>query len=312
MKTIFGLIVLLAMVLTFVFIPAYAIYAQSEYEAFDELLLHKSADYAAEAAMAMCMDIRDIELQYSDENILTLSPIKATDTFAAMICISHNIPPTERNINEVLSAVPVMMLVENDGYYLGEQIKTNDEGDETLLWHIKRPHTIEADGYTYGVQLSMERWTRVNNTNMELEEGEKYLGLPFTREEMLQKINRNLNRDITAVLGRYAERNNKAEYQRFYLPFAEGKYGINRVERPTLIVVLNEIALSGKPLSLSVVSGLKAVQKQYIIGWTDGTGKWYKHEKDASEPEMITANLNGKIFENVEQAAKAGYLPKLS
>lgn len=313
MKTIFSVIVLLMLALTFTFIVAYPIYMNAEDEEFAGLVLHKAADYAAEAAMAACMEISDVELEYSMETALTLSPMKASDTFSAVMCIAYNIPPTERNTSEVLSKMPVMLLAENDGYYLGEQAAVSDEGEEVLTWHLKHPFSIERGAYTYGVEMGRQYWRRVDNVTMTLVEGEGYLGLPFSDEEMFQRMNRDMNRDITAALGRYAAQNNLPEYQRFYLPFSQGKSGVNRIERPTLIAVLDGISLDGgKPLSLSVVSGLKAIQKSRIVAWTDGAGiRWYAHEwrTDAADRELI--HENGEVFDTVEQAAKAGYVPKL-
>jgi hypothetical protein len=313
MKTIFSVMALLLLSLTFTFIVAYPIYAKAEEEEFAGLVLHKAADYAAEAAMAACMEISDVELEYSAESVLTLSPLQAADTFSAVMCIAYGIPPTERNTDEVLSKTPMMMLVENDGYYIGEQAAATDEGDEILAWHLKHPFSIERGGYTYGVEMNRVYWRRVNNATMDLVEGEGYLGLPFSDEEMFQKINRDMNRDATAILGRYAMRNNLPEYQRFYLPFSQGKAGVNRIERPTLIAVLDGISLDGgKPLSLSVVSGLKAIQRTRVVAWTDGSGiRWYAHEWRTDEADRLLIHENGEIFDTVEQAAKAGYVPKL-
>jgi hypothetical protein len=313
MKTIFGVIVLLVISLSFTFILAFAVYARAEEDAFDSLLLHEAADYAAEAAMSRCKEIKDIELEYTQESVIILSPTEATDTFTAIMCIAYNIPPVQRNTDEVLSKISVMALAENDGYYVGEQTQISDEGDTTLLWHVKKPYSIEKNGYTFGVELSRDKWTRVRNADLMYDEGTGYGAMPFTKEEMLQKINRDLNRDITAILGRYAANNNLPEYQRFYLPFAEGKAGVKRVEYPTLIAVIDGLSLRGrKQLTLSVVSGLKVVSKKYIVAWTDESGlKWYAHEEYTTAAERSLSDINGRLFTRVEDASRAGYSPRL-
>ncbi|GHU89663.1 hypothetical protein FACS1894202_08240 [Clostridia bacterium] len=113
--------------------------------------------------------------------------------------------------------------------------------------------------------------------------------------------NRDLNLAVNAALKRNAISFGADEYQRFYLPVAEG--GVNRVERPTLITVIRDISLGGANTDMSSVNGVSVMPRDWITAWIDDEGnKWYAKGGGAGD-------VDGELFATIEDAAKAGYWP---
>jgi hypothetical protein len=194
-----------------------------------------------------------------------------------------------------------MVLCENDGYYLAEHVQTADGGSR-LMWHMKRPYIIEYGGYTYSVTLDMTSISRVDDATLAftpLSPGAS----PFSREQILQHVNLQLNREIRGALERFALSRNLGQYQIFYLPIAEG--GVSRVERPSLITVLQDVRHPhGQRLSLSTVSGFKVTDRRVVTAWTDAHGnKWYAY--------AFAGAGAGEVFATIDEAARAGYSPRL-
>jgi hypothetical protein len=316
MKAFFGIIIVFAVLYMFYLPIAYIQYAREADAEFSALLLSKAADYAGEAAMAACIEVAHIETEYTDEHFMVMWPERALDAFAAVLCLSYDLPVTLWNIDTVKQKIPVMVLATNDGYYIAER-RESGNGESSLMWGLKKPYAVDTDpanpnaGTMYGVELGMDLWRSVNKQALMYTEGRNYGALPFDRETMLQHINLAINRDVTAVLARHALENGGTTAQGFHLPVSANTIGVRRVERPSLIVILQDVDLDGRrPVDLSVVSGMMVEHRRMVIGWTDGAGnRFYCYSGQADETAQTWIMLNGVVFDTVEQAARAGYLP---
>jgi len=321
MKYFFGLLLIFVILYMFYFPIAYFSYIRDEEADFSELLLSKAVDYAGEAAMAACLGTDDIELDYINSDSMVLSPENASSTFANVMCLSYGLLASEYNIQDILTKVPVMVLAANDGYYIASWQKYGDgmklDDDMKLVWQPKKAYVIDTNpddrnnGILYGVELSMRKVNILNKQTLSLSTNDNYDGLPFNKEMMIQNVNRCINKDVNAVLARYAIEWKKDSVQSFYLPFSAGTVGVNRVEKPSLIVVMRDIDIDGiRPRNVSTVNGMKVTQKIIIVGWTSGNGvKYYCQSGYIDSAAQGWIEQNGVIFYSAEEAAKEGYLP---
>ena len=316
MKSFFGIFVLFTVLYMFYLPVAYINYAKEADAEFSTLLLSQAVDYAGEAALTACIEVAHIETEYIDDYHLVMYPEKAADAFASVLCLSYDLPKTSWNIDTIKQMIPVMVLATNDGYYIAQRQET-DNGESGLMWGLKKPYVVDTDhanpnaGMIYGVELGMDIWRSVNKQTLTLNSGTNYNALPFSRETMLQRINVAINRDITAVLARHTAENGGSSVQGFHLPISANTIGVRRIEKPGLIVVMRDVDLDGtRPIDLSVVSGTMIEQRRIVIGWTDGAGnRYYCYSGQADSAAQTWVQLNGVVFDTVEQAAQAGYLP---
>lgn len=316
MKNFFSIILIFAVLYMFYFPITYLNYARAEEAEFSGLLLSKAVDYSGEAAMSACLEVTDIEIDYTYSDYMVLSPEKAAYSFASALCLSYNLLQTDYNLNSIVNKIPAMVFAVYDGYYIAE-VRETENGEAALKWGLKRPYVIDTNpdnpntGTIYGVELGMGTVNIVNKANLSVTTQDTYTGLPFNRETMLQQINRAINRDVNEVLKRYALNNNKPNVQSFYLPVSNNTVGVRRVENPSLIIVMQDLDIDGiHAADLSVINGMTAAQKRVIVGWTDGTGrKYYSLQGQADSTAQVWIELNGQLFNSVEDAARAGYLP---
>jgi hypothetical protein len=130
------------------------------------------------------------------------------------------------------------------------------------------------------------------------------VGFPYSKEQTLQWINRDVDLSINAALKRHAITFNLAEYQRFYLPLTSGSIGVNRLESPTLITSIRDVSLGGGAKSdMSSVNGVTVREPRLVLGWTKNGRKYYDYADNVDVE-------NCEIFTTIENAAKAGYYPK--
>jgi hypothetical protein len=116
---------------------------------------------------------------------------------------------------------------------------------------------------------------------------------------------------VTAVLTRHALESGGTTAQGFHLPVSANTIGVRRIERPSLIVVMRDVDLDGRrSIDLSVVSGMMVEQRRMVVGWTDGAGnRFYCYSGQAGGAARTWIQINGVVFDTVEQAARAGFMP---
>ena len=313
MKTLFAIVPLLAVIFMFAFPVTYLKYARAEDTEFAALRLAKAMDCAGEAAMAACMESDSIDTDYLDETQMRMVAKRAADTFAAVLLLNYALPASERNIEYVKSHIPVMVLCENNGYYIAEQREIGDDGEVNLIFTVKRPYVIDTSpetpdsGMLYGFNLGFTKFTAVDKATLACTEGDSLSLVPYSKEHALQWANRDIDIAVNAVLKRHAATFNEPEYQRFYLPLTDdNSVGVTRVERPTLITIVRNISLGGAVSDMSSVNGVAVAPRRLVTAWTDGNGhKWYMYADEADD-------IDGDTFLTPEDAARAGYWPRIA
>lgn len=308
--------ILLSFVLLIIFcLPVVVLnYIKNEENEFNNAVLSAALDYAGEAAMNACA-AESLEIEYEDIDSMILTPENAIEVFAATLCVSYNMPVTKINTDMIKNSISVMLLAANDGYYIAEHQKVDDYGDYELLWSPKKAYLIDtnpnnADGYAYGVELGLKRASIINKSTLTYTKTNSYAGLP-SAEIIYQLINRAINRDVNAALARYAASRDEESFESFYLPVSDsGISGVNRIERPTLIILLHNFSINGSvPADYTSVNGMRISAKNYVVAWTDNAGNKYYSSEELNAAAASYAALNGVIFDSAAEAAKAGYYP---
>lgn len=311
MKILFPVALLFAVLFLCAFPVTTLNYVRMEDSEFAALRLEKAVDFAGEAAMLVCMESDSIDTDYANEAQMRLTAIQAADTFASVLLLNYALPASERNIDYVKSHIPVMALCEDDGYFIAEH-RESGNGERQLIFTVKRPYVIDTDpekpdtGMLYGFNLSFSKFTAVNKATLAYTESENPSLMPYSKEHALQWVNRDIDLAVNAALERYAVLFNKSEVQQFYLPLInDNSTGIRRVESPTLITVIRSLSLGGSMIDMSSVNGITVTSRRLVTGWTDETGhKWYAYADEVGD-------IDGETFLSPEDAARAGYWPKL-
>lgn len=311
MKNTFGIVVIFA-ILMIMYLPANLLRAAKSEEAeLNGKILEAIVDYAGEAAMASCIE-ENIGTEYSDLDSIIFTPEHALDTFTTSLCISYDIAVSEENKAMIANAIPAMVLVTNDGYYIAQQQEIDSEATLELVWGIKKPYLIDIGTSTlYNVKLSKSSGYAINKNNYTYTLVKDTSSFP-SDEITYQQINLAINKDVNLALARYCEHFNETAMESFYLPVSNSVSGVNRIERPTLIVLLHNLTIAGMKIQDYIsISGMNVVKKDYCVGWTLNGVKYYTY-KELTGSNASLAKDNGVVFGSAAEAAAAGYIPYLA
>ena len=316
MRNFFAIILIFVVIYMFSLLTLFFTTSEKDDTELETSLLSTAVDYAGEAAMLACIDREHLSMDYSTEDIL-FTPDYIADAFAASMCISYGLPTTVENIERITSCIPVMVLATNNGYFIAEWKQKDDDTSE-LIWEPKKPYIIDSNpdsqsGTIYCVQLNREAATIIDKSTLSVTETTDYTSVPYSAEQVYQYANKTINNSVNAVLARYMKSFNRSEIDSFYLPVAANSHsGVNRVEQPTLIIIVRGLSINGSvQIDTSVVSGIRIDDRNYIVGWTSADGtRYYARYSSAAGQEAL--NNSGVLFSSAANAAKAGYVPYLN
>ena len=158
-----------------------------------------------------------------------------------------------------------------------------------------------------------DSWCSVEETIIGGTMGVKYdqgnEAIPGVTKDMIRKVvSETITREITKGI---IARNRVIEYSKepynFFIPSELTKTGINPIVKPSLIIMLQgvDFASSVKVDAMSV-GGVTTDRKRVVVGFIQDGYKYYCYERQL--PEDIIS-LSKEFFNNVEQAAQAGYHP---
>ncbi len=155
-------IAILFVVITLPFVQILRVKSDNlEATAYKTVLLNRYIDTAVEDASA-AMIITD-----ADKNI-SVSRYKATSTFFQSLFLNFNARDSIDQ-NRLMAYVPVVILIEYDGYStLSMEEYNNTAGDSELkmLWKPKKPYAYESEGYVYMFTLDNYVFVYDSRTNI--------------------------------------------------------------------------------------------------------------------------------------------------
>ncbi len=302
------------------------------YEAqFNESRLIIATEYAAEAAFINSVTISENLTTYESVGV-TLLTKNTLQTFDDMMALSFNIARGESGEVAIEDSISTMCLVGNEGYYITDITET-DIGQHRLVWSPKLPFSTEltrTNGTTkdtLGVTLADEKWYLVTGYGHTLTSGYKYDDIlkkniswinpgdpngetiTLTREFADSIVSSELTNAIAYRLSnnRFATRPDDSEYS-LYIPAINTYTGINKINSPTLLVIINNAKYSEYKGYCSTMQGFKVTWKPKIIGFTTDAGeRKYCYEGQAAYVKDGVTNTS--LYTSIEAAAKAGYKP---
>lgn len=300
---------------------------------FSESRLIAAAEYAAEAAFIESVAISENLTTYESVGV-TLLTKNTLQTFDDMMAISFDMAKGEASEIAIEDSISIMCLVGNDGYYITDITETNP-GEHRLVWSPKLPYSTEltrTNGETketLGVTLSDEKWFLVTGYGNMLTSGYQYdevlkkniswinpgdpdgESITLTREFADSIVSSELTNAIAYRLSnnKFATRPDNSEYS-MYIPAINTYTGINKINSPSLLVIINNARYSGYKGYCSTMQGFKVAWKPKVIGFTIGSGeRRYCYEgQTAYVKDVIT---NTALYTSIEEAARAGYKPDL-
>ncbi len=113
--------------------------------AYKNMVIDRYLDAAVEDA-SEAMIIR------GDYNRISISKDKAISAFCATMFTNFNVMGNEAEQNRLMLYVPVMVLVDYDGYWvcsMEEYINNEGSKEEKMVWKPKKPYSYESKGYVY-------------------------------------------------------------------------------------------------------------------------------------------------------------------
>lgn len=318
---------------------------------FDTARLSYQSDYATEAGFIKSMSSGNLGISYDDLTGAELSPEKTLYGFEIVMCIGYDKVPNEENIDKVNSLIETSVLACSDGYYITPINKNNFERKELAYeWTNKIPYVIkkndmstslinsitsksvmktnELDSALFTMQGSDVRIIDNSKSDVSFESVGSVGISKSDRNLILSIINRQLNGAIIDNIVNLQNENGEINHK-FYLPSEQTSSGINEVNSPSLLVILNGKGFETNGyINKTVMSGYKLIRKMYVIGYSyqdkneDGSLKPgikynYCYETQLPEGYETGTDTRGpinvlKFFTSVDKAAMEGYLPDLA
>lgn len=221
-----------------------------------------------------------------------------------------------------------------------EKLTTTENRNNELIWSVKLPYEIKIDNQTIGLNITNGDTIVVMNNNVVRHSGiserskipytfrqngkeetyykfkENYIymdfaGTAFSKLKLsddlkIQRINNLLATALnTSVQDIVSTRGINANYT-VYLPSSTTQSGVNPITSNTLLLSMSKASFAGKYAFLSepVLSGYKAVSKEYIVGFIEDGEKRYCYASQL--PETIKRE---EVFYSMYDAMMANYQP---
>lgn len=293
---------------------------------FEELRLRYALDYSAEAAFRIAIESGSIDTEYEDMAGIHLNPGDTLNVFKYLLCLNYNMSPSDENFTMLDKYVAFATLVTGDGYYMAElqEVDNVDDGIEggeyELKWGLKKPYAMEIGNKLVALNLFNETWKCAEETGsgVRIASGGTYKEAIMNEGLSLSKTNtkRFINQHLSEAINESIKRRNKiytsvpGGSHFVYLPTAQTQSGVNTIERPTFIVMLQGVDFAGSfKLSAKSVAGFTTTPRKRVLGFVEGGVKYYCYESQI--PEHLLDSVDD-FYSTVDEAASLGYRPHLT
>lgn len=243
------------------------------------------------------------------------------DAFYKSLSLSLNIPDTEENRIRMLLRVPVICLIDINGYYIYYNDYYLTDTNEELFKTIETPiNTWSYQEINYICQFTLSDYVTVINKDT----GHTYSGnydkvyietqLPVLKdyETFEQTRNKTVVESINSTLSYYINNYNALSKDlnfqyTFMMPSVKGEDWSKMVSNPSIIGFLQGIEISDLKKSInlySIAGGEVTKTGEYICEKSALDGLTYYHSSDC-----INLTGNGVCYSTKEQCAKKGAYP---
>jgi hypothetical protein len=304
---------------------------------YDTDRLSKAIEYSGEMAFHYSLASVNNELTYQDMNQATLNPSMCLPAFEEMMCLNYDMSLYDDNLKYIEDSIATALLATNDGYYITLMSEVNETGELhsntfEFNWSPKLPYVIKTYddkdrlASEIAVCLGSEKWIKVNANTLAVTSGNFYAdigsiktnpkedgvasqSMSLNSETVSRAINTRITNAITHNIDAIAGLRSDKDYS-LYIPSAQTSSGLNKIDSPSLILIMKDVDFSGKAkVRNAQISGLKIIKKVRIIGYLDRTNKKkYCYESQIADSSAVQLNAKA-CFNSVEEAAMAGYIP---
>ena len=285
---------------------------------YDTAVLRQVIDYAGKAAFEKAKKSGQLGISYIDIDSVRLDPSEVLKEFENIVCMSYNMSLSDENRVYIESFISAAVLCTYDGYYVAQRV---DDTSTILEWSLKIPYTYTSKDGTKVVTLNMnvDKGYVIDKATGDVSEynafGAAETGIQAT--ELNRNIaNARINSIINNVLSFSVAKTTAdigGKWYRVYIPAKTTITGINTINKPSLIILLEGGKFAGKAkIREAAISGLTVVSREWIVGYKDMDGNMlYCYESQLSDLEIRENNLEiyNKPFSSTKEANKYGYNP---
>ena len=159
MSKYFHILVWMPLLYAVIFVSIWIKIYTNEYVAFEEYVIEKQCNYAADSSMEAMLHYSNLGLDYADNEFASLNPTIGKDDFVDTMCMNWGLLVNDSN-RELFETKYLRSLViaTYDGAYVYTVMKEDDQGDKALVQSPKIPYTYQdTEGNNYTLTLDNER-----------------------------------------------------------------------------------------------------------------------------------------------------------
>lgn len=295
---------------------------QNDIISFEQYVLNKQVNYAAESATEELLNSGKLSQDYNDGDFQTYEPAIAVRDFAQTMCISNGIIPTETAIkNYENSKIRTMVVCVYDGIY-SYQIRQTETHAFELSQTPKIPYFYtDENGHQYCLTLNPDKgyWDEGDSVSTyKLHDYDTYTNRPSNAQQATA-INNQISDILNYSLYDSFNNNKKGREATVKIPaIGETVRGGQTVASPTVIAVVDGYrSVFSTYLTAQCIGGGQIEEPNYVVGYNLNnavinrktfSGKYYAYSSWwEKHPNVKATASNGRYFDDVFEAAKNGY-----
>lgn len=296
---------------------------QTEYIEFEEFVLEKQVDYAADSAIDEMLLSAYLSQDYNNGAYQTFEPRVAMEDYAATLCYDFGLIPTESNVQYVLdNRIRAMIICAYDGFYVCKR-QQNETHAYQLTQSPKIPYFYtDETGRQFCLTLDPDLgfWDSGTEATYKVHQLDKYpASIRPSNDQQATAINNMVSDYLNnALFDTYSSGNMDTIVD---LPaIGNAVRGDQPVRTPTVIAVVDGIKkVFSTVITAESIGGAQIEDTVYNIGYTlqnaviNGSiynGKFYATtEWWTNHPDVLNYRVEdkGKYFDSVYDAARDGY-----
>lgn len=303
---------------------------------FEDFVLEKQANYAAESAVQTMLEEGDIDTDYADGSFIILEPNLAVRDFANTLSLDFGVVPTDSSIESIMNKnIRTLVVCTYDGTYAYYLQKT-----ETNSWELKQTPKIpyfytREDGKQYCLTLDRDKgyWDYTEGSSYKLHKFDKYDEKP-SDDLQSTAINNQVADIVNWALYKTYNKNetvgdtNHGNDLSIRVPaIADTVRGDQPVMAPTVIAVVEgNVKPMGDVTVAECIGGAAVEEADLVVGftlknapiytYTDSEGNYYcgdeAIDKAGGKSNCKSVELSGKYYAYSSWWKRHSYLNSMS
>lgn len=297
---------------------------QNDIISFEQYVLNKQVNYAAESAIDELLSSGHLSQDYNHSDFQTYEPELARRDYAATLAMDMGATPTDNIITNICNTkIRAMLVCVYDGIYFYYPQKTETNTFE-LTQSPKVPYFYTSDsGQQFCLTLNPDKgyWDSGDNAgSYSLHDYDKYPdNIKPSQSQQALAINNQVGDILNwALFESYASSKGKRDVQIEIPAIANTVKGDQTVNAPTVIAVVDGVEkVFSTYLTAQAIGGAQIEDPDHIVGYTlnnavingvSFTGKYYAKSSWWEKHISLMSNASdGHYFDDVYEAARSGY-----